>query len=1142
MSVPCHFPWRPALVKHPGSRQGSSHRLRRGGKASHQGSRRQLPPLRDESALQVEEKSHQSLGVTERGAEGQGTDELPRLTPTSGTAAVSSSRCEGSRWRPVSSDHREDASRPATSRESLHTGHGQSSPARSRPATTSHVSCSSRAGGRRPRTSPVRKGIASRGGRKHASKHSQQQERGGTKSPPKSPKKPSSARRHPEKDIDLHTASSDSLRTLKSNEPGSLADLGSVLDPCNSMEERFKPYPLDKNVKAHLQRLRQIFREELSSCSSHREVEQFAMTAGRFVGASTAELFSMTGRINFRLREVMRSLRSSSFVAMDPYHRRLFQRILRSELQRRTEELDQWTQKRDTLKVMPGSLLPGVVCARVGMRRAMSTVGSVTVGKRSGRAGGISLGRAGADFSDADEGINEAGGGGGASATTPMGSPTRQRTAVGDFDGVAAMMGADEAGNIETKALDEEAWYRVFHKLKDDGSLHHDDLPHALELCGYSNPDPACIEEAFFQITKFTTIGEGQFFEFVRMYLDRLDKMYTAAFVMSDKDSSGAVDIPELIELLKGFGIEPLPCILDALIKEVSEDDDPDSLSLQEFKKVMELLRVREGFLREEVEGFFDLFEKFDRDQSDEIDTREFHAALVYLGYGFSRDVVTDIVNEVDHNRSGTLSKREFLVSMRKIREREIAAMQDIIKREDTDGSGTVNVAELVRVFKALGYVAVDPQAISEACEAAGIETGVELGLNEMWKLLLVFRSRDGLLEDEAHEIEAAFMRYANSGDADGEIGTLQIGKVLRFIGYPTPFEVQQQLAARVDIDGSGRLSLQELRKLIRIHRESEIDLARRAFWMGGDPDTLAPITREDAVLALKTLGLGISDKSAPKSSPSPVSGGGMAKRGSMLRGRGGGSAVSRKSLHPATADGGHVVLDEFPSLVADDRGMVDVDNFLRCFLDLKRASRRIFRENGGFTTEETQELRRCFQYYDKDGSGDINNGELILVIEEVFPKMAHDRNMRPTLVQLMKEIDADGNGSLDFQDFLRLMQQLQDLQLKERCAKESQVVTDTGFTHSQVEEFRELFLADAEDAALSGHALRSMLRTVFPLGDRHLTELGMAIEDVTGAPCPRSHDFPKLDFPEFLLLMRKLLDIDFAQMSRRTANAARTQ
>merc|ERR1719282_1249888 len=144
-----------------------------------------------------------------------------------------------------------------------------------------------------------------------------------------------------------------------------------------------------------------------------------------------------------------------------------------------------------------------------------------------------------------------------------------------------------------------------------------------------------------------------------------------------------------------------------------------------------------------------------------------------------------------------------------------------------------------------------------------------------------------------------------------------------------------------------------------------------------------------------------------------------------------------------------------------DENGhCMDITGFLRVAIRFARASRESIQKNGGFNAEEVLDLEQCFKKYDKDCSGDISNSELIHLIEDIFPEMASDESLRPQLIQLMKEVAANGSGSLDFLDFLHLMRQFCELQDKERVAKEQIAIKETGFSAHEVDEFRELFLA----------------------------------------------------------------------------------
>ena len=68
-------------------------------------------------------------------------------------------------------------------------------------------------------------------------------------------------------------------------------------------------------------------------------------------------------------------------------------------------------------------------------------------------------------------------------------------------------------------------------------------------------------------------------------------------------------------------------------------------------------------------------------------------------------------------------------------------------------------------------------------------------------------------------------------------------------------------------------------------------------------------------------------------------------------------------------------------------------------------------------TEEQTAEFKEAFTLFDKDGDGTISTKELETVMTSLGQK--------PTLAELemmIKEVDIDGNGEIDFGEFLTMM------------------------------------------------------------------------------------------------------------------------
>jgi len=66
---------------------------------------------------------------------------------------------------------------------------------------------------------------------------------------------------------------------------------------------------------------------------------------------------------------------------------------------------------------------------------------------------------------------------------------------------------------------------------------------------------------------------------------------------------------------------------------------------------------------------------------------------------------------------------------------------------------------------------------------------------------------------------------------------------------------------------------------------------------------------------------------------------------------------------------------------------------------------------------EKVAEIRDVFSLFDKDESGDIDASELKDAMQSLDPEMTDD-----DVIELMEELDVDGNGTIEFEEFLQMM------------------------------------------------------------------------------------------------------------------------
>ena len=76
-----------------------------------------------------------------------------------------------------------------------------------------------------------------------------------------------------------------------------------------------------------------------------------------------------------------------------------------------------------------------------------------------------------------------------------------------------------------------------------------------------------------------------------------------------------------------------------------------------------------------------------------------------------------------------------------------------------------------------------------------------------------------------------------------------------------------------------------------------------------------------------------------------------------------------------------------------------------------------------GLTDDEVEELRQAFDLFDTDGSGTIDPKELRAAMQSLGFETKNQ-----TIYQMIQDIDKDGDGDIDFDEFLDLMTRWGDI------------------------------------------------------------------------------------------------------------------
>lgn len=824
-----------------------------------------------------------------------------------------------------------------------------------------------------------------------------------------------------------------------------------------SITSFFSVTSTEKEASKHILEIQSVLKEELSRCLSAKDVQKLLSTANRVIGAPCADSLGVSGRVAYRLREVLRCLRNSNFAAVECHHLLLIQKALSLEVARRRAELEGAPVHDLALEAqmrLPQLLAP---LSQDGEKRRLhprAPAGPPPPQPRYRRA----LGRKVSDCVLARDSRG---------SLIPLLPPAGQK-AVSWAKGPRVegppqleQLLTPRESSLSPKGL--QLWRSAFSKFEDEGRVHHDSLADAVGFAGL-NLDRKMLQKCVKDVSNgYDTLPMDDFLHLLSVYQERMNEKLDKAFSRVQGGQRGPISLDQLKELLAEAKMNPMEHILQDVLSETAPGS-PDTVTLEDFRFVLAALHEHEGFTKGELRVLQTLFSRCDRVGAGEIEVADLPDVLDWLGFPEGQCDTNSLLDHMNVDRKGNLGFREFLMFMRKVRESELDMIKQLAGSADAPGTAwSISFAKLQEVFPELGYELPDPEAIVSAASEAGLphEPGDVLSRSAVCWLLSRYRAREGFTTAELEEMLAVVKRYCE----DGYVSQRGVHSALRDLGYAVTYDEIRLLAAKVDLDQSGKVSASDVLKILRMHNSA---MVRKV---------IAEKMRKDSE-----------------------------------------HDQQRQTEEGREASG-------IWEAVVQIRRSNDAA-FLNTISKQLRERRDSVRANGGYEDPEIAELKRKFEKYDLDKSGDIRRHELARLLQECFPDISTNIQQRATVQRVVLEMERRNHGRFDFNQFLELMGHVTELQQEERLEREKKTVETAGFSHKEVEEFRELFLANSGGhAALPLRAVIELVTSITPLGDRSMSQLMGHVAEV----CLCKEKAESVEFPEFILLMRKLIHVNFA-------------
>nr|XP_034984512.1 calmodulin-like protein 3 [Zootoca vivipara] len=394
----------------------------------------------------------------------------------------------------------------------------------------------------------------------------------------------------------------------------------------------------------------------------------------------------------------------------------------------------------------------------------------------------------------------------------------------------------------------------------------------------------------------------------------------------------------------------------------------------------------------EQITEYKEAFSLFDKDGDGAITTKELGTVMRSLGHNPTEAELQSIIDKVDANGSGTVDFAEFLSLMAK-QSRDSDSEEEIreaFRVFDKDGNGYISTAELRHVMTNLGEKLTDEE-VDEMIKEADVDGDGRVNYEEFVRVMMEKERR--YREAELSVVKEAFTHFDTDGD--GVITSSELGEVMRSLEHVLVSlrerftdEKVEEMMKQVDANSDGKVTYEEFEKLM-VARDPRAEL--RLY-------PLAEICREmlcvspPSPLTLKT----------PNCK-------GILSSGFLFTARwiipGQRAREDTRGSWQLPKQGREEVLHCAGERQGSHRATVDVVG----------SNEEAMAEH--LSEEQIAEFKEAFLIFDKDGDGAITTKELGTVMRSL--------GQNPTeaeLKEMIDKLDADGNGTVDFPEFLSLM------------------------------------------------------------------------------------------------------------------------
>lgn len=569
--------------------------------------------------------------------------------------------------------------------------------------------------------------------------------------------------------------------------------------------------------------------------------------------------------------------------------------------------------------------------------------------------------------------------------------------------------------------------------------------------------------------------------QYRRLFIDEIEQ------ILGNTDPSAECPPEASNSLLNTLRTRPLPGVavkaqstvgLRKIAVSSATPEDNRELSLT--AKISDIMLLRDtlidhaGMSPAEYSRVMGTFHRYDQDRDGTLNNTELRLALTWLGadVDYARDVTAGLPD---------VDTEAFMEVIKKFFEKEEKRIRKAFELADANSNNVIERSELEDFFENLGHYSCTQAVLDEVLQLCGMAKRECVDFDDIYQVFMKYRERNGFLETDLDEIKEAFENLDH--DKSGSMDASELETAVYWLGYPSSFAMVREVLDIYDIDESGDVDSDEFTGFVAKYRDKHMAEVRRVFFAECLPE-------EDS-------GDDGEDVSEDKSACLPV-----------------------PSLRKALQELG------FTDVHLEDKTPPDCTELsLEQFVCIETACRREVcvkaRQNQCFSDEEVKVFRDKFMSYVKGDTEEIVHSEVSKLFEELYPDIRVSRETHAKARRLLEASDENGDGKIDFLEFLRMMRLFRYEVREFQINQEREAIEHTGFSKEEVQGFREAFkVFDADGSGdLQPDEFLEMIQQLAPVTKETVDNLVDKVEQVD------TNGGRQLGFPEFLRIMKVLGD-----------------